>query len=365
VSDLPVLPSGIPADVAAAALHGSWCPKMCNHACPVLAATGREDAVPWSLHRTVSDLATGRIEPDERAAARLTACAGCLGCQQPCTFDQDVPAQVRAGRAATAVAGAPVPGHDAAVAAVDAGSSPHGVPAVATAVERTVAGATAVLVGCRDDADAVSGLLGLLRAAGEDAHAVAAPGCCGATLRDLGAGGGADRARSATAGVLDGAARVVLLDPHCAPEVTAAVDDGVEVVHAVEAVWRHLEAGALTLRPGLGPVTYHDPCLLARDARLVEEPRTLLRTAGAELVEPEHAGPDVACAGGGLALPLVDPDAAEATADRRRSHLAATGAPTVVTACSGARARLAADGTTVTDLFSLLASHLTDTEPRP
>ncbi|MFP5308522.1 MAG: heterodisulfide reductase-related iron-sulfur binding cluster [Actinomycetes bacterium] len=357
MSDLPLLPA-IPDDLAAAALHGSWCPKLCNHACPVLAATGRDDAVPWSLHRTVSDLATGRLEPDDRAAARLTACSGCLGCQEPCTFDQDVPAQVRAGRAATAGAGAPVPGHDAAVAAVSAGTSPHGVPRADGVAPGATAGATAVLVGCRDTPDVVAALLALLRAAGEDAVAVAPAGCCGATLRDLGAVPAADAARDATAGALTGAARVVLLDPHCAPEAAAAVADDVEVVHAVEAVWRHLEAGAITLRADLGPATYHDPCLLARDARLVEEPRTLLRTAGAELVEPEHHGPDVACAGGGLALPLVDPGAAEATADRRRGHLAATGAPLVVTACAGARERLAADGSAVADLFTVLAERL-------
>ncbi len=100
--------------VAAAATHGSFCPKMCTFACPVTAATGRDDAVPWSLHRTVADLADGRLplaDDDGEVFARLTACTGCLGCQVPCTFDQDVPAQVRPRRrpAGRPRARAPVP----------------------------------------------------------------------------------------------------------------------------------------------------------------------------------------------------------------------------------------------------------------
>lgn len=348
-------------DTADAAVHGSFCPKMCTFACPVTAATGRDDAVPWNFHRTVADVATGRLDAAD-AGPRLTACTGCLACRVPCLFEQDVPAQVRAGRAAVVDAGAAPASVAAAVEAVAAGRSPY-APADDVAAPEADAGVapgtTALLVGCRDEQATVRAVLDLLAAAGAPARPVAPDGCCGALLADLGAVDDAGAATARLATRLEDAGRLVVLDPHCLPATRVAVGERVEVVHVVEELARLAAAARLTFDGELGPVTYHDPCLLARAEGVVQEPRTLLGAAGAELIEPEHHGAATACAGAGLGLELVDVEAAEATASRRRGHLEATGAPTVVTACAGARQRLAADGREVHDLAVLLARHLT------
>lgn len=353
-------------DEAAAARHGSFCPKMCSFACPVTAATGRDDAVPWSFHRTVTDLADGRLEPSGAVYERLTACTGCLACREPCLFDQDVPAQVRAGRAALHRCGSTPPEVAAAIERVARGASPYSEGAVASPAPsgggtEQVSGTVIVVAGCRDDAPVVDAALRLLRAAGEEPVVVRSSGCCGAVLRDLGATDEADDARAALSATLPtGGARIVALDPHCLGELRSAVDE-VAVIHVVEELHRLVEGGRLVLEPRLGSMTYHDPCLLARGEGITEEPRELLRAAGATLVEPESHATTTACSGAGMALPLLDVEAAEATARLRRRSLD-TGA-VIVTACAGARRHLATAPTPVTDLIATLADCLPEVHP--
>lgn len=337
-------------DVRAAAEHGSWCPKLCNHACPVLAATGRNEAVPWGFHRTVSDLAAGRLSP-AAAADGLHDCTGCLACRVPCVFDQDVPAQVRAGRAAVAAAGAPVPGLPEARDAVATGRSPFGVPRPELPREPAATDVT-VLVGCRDTSDQVAAFAALCAAADVSARFVTPDGCCGGVLRDLGA---PDAADVCSATVLEQVASgtVVALDPHCLDELAPA-----RPVDALTFLDGLLADGRLRFADAdATAVTYHDPCLLARaPTPVVDAPRRLLAAAGCTAVEPEGHGHETVCSGAGLAYGLVDPEASIRVAADRRGDLS-TGA-TVVTACSGARARLSDDDAPVADLFALLAARL-------
>lgn len=354
-----VLPT-IGEDLAAAAMHGTFCPKMCSFACPVAAATGRDDALPWSFHRTVDDLASGRGDP---AAARhlVEACTGCHACRDACTFEQDVPAQVRAGRAAVRAAGAQAPEVDQALERVRRGRSPYPQP-----VARAPADADAdeldhaevvVLVGCRERQETVDAHVRLMAAAGVDAAWLVADGCCGAAVRDLGAPVMADERGEGLRERLDeiGPATVVALDPHCLPEL-AADDHGARVVDAVTHLVELVADGRLTLvADGDLDASFHDPCLLARDHGIVDEPRELLRRAGVRLVEPEDHGARTRCTGGGMAMPLLALDDASATGDARAAQLRATGVDRVVTACSGAHRRLVDAGMDALDLYVVLA----------
>ncbi|MBW3619783.1 MAG: (Fe-S)-binding protein [Actinobacteria bacterium] len=355
--ELPVVAD----DVAAAAVHGSFCPKMCTFACPVTAATGRDDAVPWSFHRTVSDLAAGRVATDAHAAGHLEACSGCLACRVPCVFDQDVPAQVRAGRAATRAAGSPVRGTEEAVAAVASGRSPYGAdrdvePPRSGTVARTDADVV-VVAGCRDDAGDLDALTRLLEAAGRVPTVVVPEGCCGAALADLGAPAEAAAATARLAGRLPDVPLVVATDPHCLPSLRAATGADATVTDVASALAGLLAEGVLRLAGEAVRVAFHDPCLLARAEAVTRPPRLLLAAAGAEVVEPEGHGATTVCSGAGLALELVAPDDARATGEHRARQLTATGVP-VVTACAGARRRLADAGVDVRDLASFLAERL-------
>lgn len=340
MTELPVLPPG----TVDAAVKGSYCPKMCTFACPVTAATGRDDAVPWSFHRAVTDLADGRREPDD-VAGDLVACTGCLACQVPCAFDQDVPAQVRDARV---VARPRTAAADDALAHVAAGRRPDGTadPVATTAVGP---GTTVLHVGCQDPAEVVRAARTLLEAAGLEV-AVVADGCCGQLATDLGDPDTAGERRDHRASQLAGTGQVVTLDPHCAPSLPddLPVRDLWSVLAEAELAWDDASHGR---------ATYHDPCLLARRDGVVSAPRALLAAAGVEVVEPEFHGVDTACSGAGMGLPLLDADAADATAARRTTQLAATDAPTV-TACSRAGDRLRRAGRPVDDLAVLLASRV-------
>lgn len=345
MSELPVLPG----DTVDAALQGSFCPKMCTFACPVEAATGRDDAVPWSFHRAVTDLAEGRRAATE-VAGDLVACTGCLACREPCTYDQDVPSQVRDARAA---ARPRTEAADAALEAVAAGLRPDG-GSTGHPVDRVSSGSVVLHSGCQDPVEAVDAAYRLLEAAGHEVTVVA-DGCCGQLARDLGDPDVADtRIRHRTSQIED-ARMVVTLDPHCAPALTTAGADVIDL-------WTVLADSEIAWRPPTRePVTYHDPCLLARGAGVVSPPRQLLADAGMDVVEPEFHGTATACAGAGMGLPLLDPAAANATARRRAGHLAATAAPRTVTACSRAADRLWAAGHATEDLAVLLAARLTET----
>lgn len=340
-------------DVVAHAVHGSFCPKMCSHACPVLRATGRSDAVPWSFHRTVADLAHDRLTPDG-AAGRLVACTGCHACAGACVFpDQDVPAQVRAGRAAVHASGASLPAVADAEDAVAAGDSPYGTREVATSVAAT-APTLQLLAGCRDDAHLVAAAVRVLGAAGESVAVVVPDGCCGATLRDLGATAAADAARAGTVARLRTSTPLVLLDPHCRGEVGGFGEDG-DVLDLVEVLHRLLADGSLALAGAPEVVRWHEPCQL-RDGTAAGLGPGVLAAVGSlvELPGEAHRG----CSGAGMALELLDADAAEQVAAQRRGELAGPGP--VVTACAGAAARLAADGTTVRHLVEVLDDLLDD-----
>lgn len=103
----------------------------------------------------------------------------------------------------------------------------------------------------------------------------------------------------------------------------------------------------LARRPLAGPlgplplrVTYHDPCHLAHGQRVQAEPRALLRAIpGLELTElPEAA----MCCGSAGSYNLTQPEMARQLAERKLDHVAATGAPVVVTANPGCILQLAA-----------------------
>lgn len=342
----------IPDGTVELAVHGSFCPKMCSHACPVLRATGRSDAVPWSFHRTVADLASERLTPAE-AAPRLVACTGCQACAGGCVYDdQDVPAQVRAGRAAVHAAGAALPAVDTAVEAVASGRSPHG-RAVPPSAVAAAAPTLQLLVGCRDEPGQVAAAVEVLGAAGESPQVVVADGCCGATLRDLGATRAADAARDAVGAQLDADLPLVLFDPHCRPEVEDVHD--APVTDLVTLLGELVDGGRLALDGAPTSVRWHEPCLLVgtpaagRGAAVLAAAGALVELPG----EPHHG-----CSGGGLGLPLLDAEAADEVAATRRTELAGPGP--LVTACAGAAARLSDGDTPARHLVEVLADLLAD-----
>jgi Fe-S oxidoreductase len=136
--------------------------------------------------------------------------------------------------------------------------------------------------------------------------------------------------------------QIVTCDPHCARmfdsdyrQNTAYENLGIHVAHHAELL-DQLKA-RLPLKSSRQPLTFHDPCYLARGRGVTEEPRSLLQAMGAQLIEPVLSGKQTFCCGaGGGQLYLAD-DRAESQRGRvnfkRFEQLTATGAATIAVAC--------------------------------
>ena len=341
MTDLPLL-----ADVAAAAEHCSYCPKMCRFACPVAEATGKESVTPWGIDRVISAMARGE-QLTAQQQQPIWACTGCRQCRGACVPDLDLPTHVRAARAVAFAAGAVPEG-------VETAGGREAEPSSALEQGATPGASTVVYPGCRsDDGDAFARVLA---AAEHPYDVVAGASCCGARDADI---GNAARAGVRAADLrrrLDAAETVVVLDPHCARWLR--IDQAGARVRTVTSFLVEL-LPALQWRAGGGAVTWHDPCWLGRGMAEYDDARTVVAAAsGNRVLEPEHSRDRAWCAGGGMGYAEADPDGAAEVLRRRAAELRATGAGATVTACPTAAARLRAAGLDAYDLSSYLITRL-------
>ena len=331
------------ADVAPAAEHCSYCPKMCRFACPVAEVTGKESVTPWGIDRVITAMARGEALTAEEQAP-IWACTGCRQCRSACAPDLDLPTHVRAARAVAV-------GRPEGVAAAGGSVVP---PTRALQAGATPGAALVVYPGCRSQDGAA--LAAVLAAAGLAYDVVGAPSCCGARDADIGDGPLATQRALDVTTRLSAAKRIVVADPHCARWMGVDGEDP-----RVETVGAFLAGivGDLALQDGVDPVAWHDPCWLGRGMAAYYEVRHVVATAsGAAAVEPEHTRERAWCTGGGMGYAEADPAGAAEILRRRAQELRATGAPVTVTACPTAAERLRAAGLDAHDLSAYLASRL-------
>ena len=201
--------------------------------------------------------------------------------------------------------------------------------------------------GCSYDThghDVVRSMQKILDAAGVSWGVLVSETCCGEPARRAGNEYLYLELSEQVIGALrsKGVKRIVTCDPHCArmfdvdyrqqPEFR---DLGIEVVHHSELLARL--ADSLPLSKGAGKVTLHDPCYLSRGRGVVQQPRSVLRAVGAELVEMERHGERTFCCGAGGAQLYIADDSVELPGGRvnykRFEEAQATGADTVAVAC--------------------------------
>jgi Fe-S oxidoreductase len=132
-----------------------------------------------------------------------------------------------------------------------------------------------------------------------------------------------------------------------------------EVVHHAQLLSRLVAEGRVKPADASGlRVTFHDPCYLARWNGVVEEPRSLIRATGADLVEMARHGADSFCCGGGGAQFFFDIKIGERVSKLRTAQAAETGAKKVVVACPFCNAMFRSEaqsfGLDVIDIAQLL-----------
>jgi Fe-S oxidoreductase len=192
-------------------------------------------------------------------------------------------------------------------------------------------------------------LIGLLQHAGVDfAILGAAERDCGDLARRLG-----DEALFVDLARKNGAelarhryARIITADPHAyhalkneyAPFGAALVVEH----HAVFLASLIAEGRIVPGRRSVGSVTYHDPCYLARYNGVVDAPRQILQSLGADLHEMQRHGTRALCCGGGGGTPYTDVAGERRVGDIRMAQARETGAAIVAVACPGCTAMLEA-----------------------
>ncbi len=96
--------------------------------------------------------------------------------------------------------------------------------------------------------------------------------------------------------------------------------------------------GVLSLREGIGNITYHDPCELARKMDVIEEPRFILGKLG--LLKEVEKGQKTQCGGGGGFLRVTNEEISTSMARLRISQALLTGAEILATSCPSCKMNL-------------------------
>jgi Fe-S oxidoreductase len=118
-----------------------------------------------------------------------------------------------------------------------------------------------------------------------------------------------------------------------------------EVLSIAEYVARAIAKGDLSLKKPdeLSSVTYHDPCRLARQGGVFDEPRAVLEALGLHVRETDSNGRENLCCGGGCGEYAIAGSATirQRAFELKRHELDHTDADAVVTGCNNCRVNLA------------------------
>jgi Fe-S oxidoreductase len=116
-----------------------------------------------------------------------------------------------------------------------------------------------------------------------------------------------------------------------------------EVLSVAELMYQYVRDGRIKLDKSKlkGKVTYHDPCQLARNGGVFDEPRHVIRQLTDDFVDctptREH---NWCCGGGGGMVAMGEKDFRMASAKVKADQVKATGAEVLVTACENCHTQL-------------------------
>ncbi len=121
--------------------------------------------------------------------------------------------------------------------------------------------------------------------------------------------------------------------------------DAFPVINIMEYTHQAWKAGKLKLRPNTikERVTYHDPCNIARQKWIINQPRELLRAFCADYVEMTPSGADNICCGGGggtVSIDEIRPYRTTIGGKAKADQIRATGAKYVVAPCANCKKQL-------------------------
>jgi len=118
-----------------------------------------------------------------------------------------------------------------------------------------------------------------------------------------------------------------------------------EVVSFIQYTWKQLQAGKIPLKDERiqQRVTYHDPCNIARNGRITEEPREILKIICKDFVEMTPNRTENYCCGGGGGTVSIDEIREFRTGPmgkQKAEQICATGAKYLVAPCANCKKQL-------------------------
>jgi len=146
------------------------------------------------------------------------------------------------------------------------------------------------------------------------------------------------------------------------------------VISIVELVARYLDEGRISVDPGKfqGKLTYHDPCQLARNGGVIEEPRRIIGALTKNFVELTPTREENWCCGGGGGLiSLGEQDFRMRSGKVKAEQVKAAKADVICTACENCHSQLTELnehynlGMKVESLTNLVARSLTGFPGKP
>ncbi len=327
-----------------AATYCSRCGK-CNVSCPVFQVMdGLETYSPRGWIELIKLMDQGKIDINVDTIRYVFTCPLCYSCDVSCPTGVEVTKLIKDARRAVVSEGYVPPGSiSGKITNINRwgnlfGMSSQGkwVPKRYEAKERAE---SIYFPGCLSShvyTEIALSSFGLLHDLGyELLKEVSLNGCCGEYAEYCGHEGVRSIVLEELSKILDkaGVSRIASSCPHCMMSLRDL--DGVEVLHVAQILREEAERKRLRFRRFRKAVVYHDPCVMARKLRIVDEPRELLQMIPElKLLEFEKHGSESFCcgSGGGVAFEAAPSISLRASGSRIR-EAAEMGAGILVTSC--------------------------------
>lgn len=353
---------------------------LCLPTCPTFRLTGKETHSPRGRLMAMAAVAADVAPVDGAFAEIMESCLQCRACETACPslvpfgramegaraelreqhghetlrrvglsrgLDSD-PLLRLAGALAPMAARLPLPAGIARTAGAVRHRRPGSFRGTGRLAVEPSLGHVALLSGCVMDAwfgDVHLATIELLTRAGFDVSVPASQGCCGALAAHDGHVWETRRMAEVNVRAFEGFDRVVVDSAGCGAhlkELGHWAEQGDELADRVEDVTvviaEAIEAGRLPrIDLPRGKVAVHDPCHLKHAQRITEEPRTVLRAAGYEVVDVDPIG---MCCGAAGVYSVLHPDEADALGRRKVDEVSRTGTTVVASANPGCELQL-------------------------
>jgi len=284
----------------------SMCPNMCKFGCPVYLATGNETLTPQKKARLILYKEKGILEDEEGFFDTMFQCALCGNCVVNCQYnDFDLRDFIIEERGKAFEKGLIPDSFKKILDNFEEFGNPDGEREIIDKGD----GEIGFFVSCSTlkDKNILSATEKIFKKAKINVQEFGGGDiCCGAPLYFAGDTERFKKAAKRMESLIKkkGIKKIVTNCPTCVKMMKknykkVGVDINIEIVHISLFIKELIDKGALQFNDVTSSVvTYHDPCILAKDLDITVEPRAILRSIGYQIKEPIYTKKDAHCCGG-------------------------------------------------------------------